>query len=316
MATKARVLITGATGFVGANLVRRFLKDGKQVHILTRKTSNRWRLKGILPQLQDHIVDLREESKLKKVVTRVRPQIVCHLATSGIYGGVHLAERELVEINLLGTINLLKACGEIDYRAFINTGSSSEYGPKLTLMRESGICEPVNMYGFTKLAATLYGQLIAKMKNRPIIGLRLFSPFGPYDDKSRLMTYAITYALQDKPLNLANPNAVRDYIYIEDVLSLYLLCIKKARELSGEIFNVGTGYQTKISYVINKIIKFSNSKSRVRWRTIAPRSFDTKRWEASMAKTCKALNWKPEYSVGKGIEKSIIWFSKNLNLYV
>src|SRR3989338_6947420 len=182
--SKKRVLLTGATGFVGANLARRLLREGYEVHVLTRKTSDRWRLANILPSLHDHIVDLREVAKLNKVVGSIKPDIICHLATAAIYGGVHLPEKDLIDINLWGTFNLINACEKINYSCFINTGTSSEYGPKPHRMRETDFCQPINMYGITKLAAALYAQLVAKSSQKPIIHLRLFSPYGPYDENN------------------------------------------------------------------------------------------------------------------------------------
>jgi len=310
-----KVLVTGATGFVGANLVKRLVTTGYDVHILTRKTSNKWRLDDVLPRLVEHIVDLTEEEKLKELIKEIRPDIIFHLATEGIYGGQHLPEEKLIETNFLGTINLINACNDVDYKCFINTGSSSEYGPKKDAMKETDICEPVTVYGITKCAATLYGNLIAKRDSKPIICFRLFSPFGPYDDKSRLMTYAITNALQNNNLNLANPLAVRDYIFVEDVLDLYIKSTDKAYELKGEVFNVGSGMQTDIAYVVNKIIELTNSKSKIKWGAVQPRSFDTEKWEANIEKVSKYFNWQPKHSLEEGLKKTILWFRNNLSLY-
>ena len=252
-----KVLVTGATGFVGANLVRRLVREDYEVHIFTRASSNKWRLTDVLSKLNDHTVDLLEENKLKGLIKEIEPEIIFHLAAAGIYGGVHLPEKNLIETNFWGAVNLLNACNDIDYKCFINTGSSSEYGPKKHPMKETDVCEPINMYGITKCAATLYGRFVAKTKDKPIVGFRLFSPYGPYDDKTRLITYAIINALQNNDLNLANPKAVRDYIYIEDILDLYMKSIDKAYKLKGEVFNGGSGSQTTIHYVVNKIMELT-----------------------------------------------------------
>jgi len=310
-----RVLVTGATGFVGANLVRRLVDEDYEIYILIRKTSKKWRLLDVLPKLNDCTVDLLEFEKLKRIIEEIKPEIIFHLATAGIYGGWHLPERQLIETNFLGTVNLINACNSIDYKCFVNTGSSSEYGHKKISMKETDVCEPINMYGITKCAATLYGNLIAKRDNKPIITLRLFSPFGPYDDKSRLITYAVINALQNNDLNLANPMAVRDYIYVEDVLDLYIKSIEKSNELKGEVFNVGSGSQASIAYVVNEIIELTNSKSNVKWGAVQPRKSDTEKWEADIKKTSKFFNWKPIYDIDKGLKKTIFWFRNNLNLY-
>lgn len=310
-----KILVTGATGFVGSNIVRRLICDGHDIHILTRTLSNKWRLMDCFSDLHNHTVDLLNQEELKGLMTKIEPDVIFHLATSGIYGGIQRPDREVIETNLLGTINLINACNDINYKCFVNTGSSSEYGKKKQPMKETDLCEPINLYGISKCAATLFGQFIARTKDKPVIGLRLFSPFGPFDDKSRLMTYAITNALQNKPLLLGNPNAVRDYIYIEDVLDVYLQSIEKASGLKGEVFNVGSGSQITISYIVNKIIEITDSKSEIKWNSFSGRAHDTEKWEADIEKVSRSFNWRPKYYIDDGIRRTISWFENNLHLY-
>ena len=120
------VLLTGATGFTGANLAIRLVNEGYDVHAITRKTSDKWRLSTVLNQIVDHVVDLRENDKLKETINKINPDIVFHLATAGVYGGKHLPDRDVIDVNFIGTFNLINACKEVDYRSFINTGSSAE----------------------------------------------------------------------------------------------------------------------------------------------------------------------------------------------
>ncbi len=310
-----RLLVTGATGFVGSNLTRRLVKEGYEVHIITRETSDKWRIKDILPCLKNHIMDLLDEDGLKIINQQINPDVIFHLANAGVYGGVHLPEKKVAETNFIGTMNLINASNDIDYKCFVNTGSSAEYGPKKLPMKETDLCEPINVYGVSKCAATLYGNYISRIRDKPIIGLRLFSPFGPYDDKSRLMTYAITSALQNKQLLLGNPNAVRDYIYIEDVLDIYLQSMDKASELKGEVFNLGSGSQITISYIVNKIIEITGSKSEIKWNSFPGRAHDTENWEADIEKVSKCFNWRPKYHIDDGIRQTISWFENNLHLY-
>lgn len=310
-----KILVTGATGFVGSNLVRRLSSNGHDIHILTRRSSNKWRLMDCFSDLHNHTIDLLNPEELKGLMTEIEPSVIFHLATSGMYGGVSRPDREVIETNLLGTVNLINACNDIDYKCFVNTGSSSEYGPKKEPMKETDICEPINFYGISKCAATLYGQSIAQNRDKPIIGLRLFSPFGPFDDKSRLITYAITNALQNKPLLLGNPTAVRDYIYIEDVLDVYLQSIEIASELKGEVFNVSSGSQITVTYIVNKIIEITDSQSEIKWNSFSGRAHDTEKWEADIEKVSRSFNWRPKYHIDDGIRQTISWFENNLHLY-
>jgi nucleoside-diphosphate-sugar epimerase len=118
---KSKVLLTGATGFVGANLVRKLIKEDYEVHILTRKNSNKKRLKEIENRVNEHIVDLTEKEKLQGALDKIKPEIIFHLATRGIYGGVQDSDEELIKTNIVGTKNLIDACESIEYKCFINT---------------------------------------------------------------------------------------------------------------------------------------------------------------------------------------------------
>lgn len=309
-----KILITGANSFVGANLTKKLISKGFDVNALIRKTSNKWRLKGI-SNLKEYEVDLRERKKLFEVVNQINPDIIFHLATQGIYGGLHSNNKLLIETNFLGTINLIDACNSIDYSCFVNTGSSSEYGLKNKPMKENDICSPINMYGITKNASTQYGQLIAKKENKPIISLRLFSPFGPLDDGRRLISTATIKALQNQDIRLTNPKIARDYIFIDDVVDLYLKSIDKSGEFKGEVFNVGSGIQTRIYDVIENIMQITKSKSQIQWRDYKPRDYDSEIWVADMKKTKKYFNWKPKYNLNQGLEKTIDWFKLNLDKY-
>ncbi len=307
-------LLTGATGFVGANLARRLIASGQEVHILTRPTSNKWRITDIMRELHEHKVDLLEREKLADVVAEIKPDVIFHTAALGVFGGVVPSAESLVENNLIATINLIDACNEIDYSCFVNTGSSSEYGLKGKAMRESDVCAPIDAYGVTKCAATMHGQMVAKTKGKSIICLRLFSPFGPFDDKRRLISYAIANSLQNKQLVFENKNAVRDYIFIEDVVDLYERAISKSAKFSGEIFNVGSGRQARIADVVAAIMRLTKSNSSVQWGN-RPRGTGVKHWEADIRKTSTCFHWKPKHSMADGLRKTVKWFAQNLHYY-
>src|SRR5437867_6751282 len=124
-----RVLLTGGTGFVGANLARRLLRDGHEVHLLVRPRHTGWRIAEIHGDLALHEVNLEEAEKLEGVVRAVRPEWVFHLAAHGAYSWETDLQR-IVQTNVLGTMHLVEACLKSGFEAFVNTGSSSEYGLK------------------------------------------------------------------------------------------------------------------------------------------------------------------------------------------
>ena len=309
-----KVLITGATGFVGANITRRMIDEGFEVHILTRESSNMWRLEGILDKINDHKVDLTEALKLKNIIENICPEYIIHLA---IYGGRPNQKDEniILESNLIETMNLINACNNIDYKCFINTGNSSEYGKKKEKMKETDECKPINMYGVTKASSTMYCNYKALIDNKNIGTLRLFSPFGDFEDRGRLIPDLILGSLIDKKVKLANPNAVRDYIYIEDVCDIYLKILEEPQNFKGEIFNIGYGKQHSVKYMAETVKNIISTGVALEYNTINGREADTDIWVSSIEKIEERYNWKPKYNMEEGLKKSLKWFKDNMNLY-
>ena len=237
------VFVTGATGFIGSHLVRTLLKNSFNTHILYRPTTSSSRLNEVLSKTTKHNVDICDNKSLENLFKVIQPEYIFHLANIGIYGGNESPDEDVVKVNLLGTVNLLQASKDLPYKLFVNTGSSSEYGRKSKKMKENDSCLPESTYGITKLASTLYAQNFAKKTNKPVLTLRLFSPYGSHDDPSRFISIVIKKALANEVIKLTNPRNVRDFIFIDDVINAYLSCIKNKSKLSGEIINIGSGNQ-------------------------------------------------------------------------
>lgn len=310
---KNRVLVTGATGFVGSNLVRRLVKEGYEVHILTRKTSNMWRLKDIYSSLIDHKVDLSDKDDLLNAVTKINPNNICHLA---IYGGYpsQNEDEKILKTNLNGTINLLSALEGIDYDCFINTGSSSEYGKKEFIMKETDICEPNTVYGIAKLSSTLYCNHISAKENKNIGTIRLFSVYGDYEEKGRLIPTLFINLLNGENVKLGNPAAVRDFVYIDDVVEAYISILKNPEKIKGKIFNISSGNQISIGEISEKVKSILNSSCLLDFGNLSGRTFDSTTWLGDSSLFRETFNWAPK-KIDEGLKKSAEWFSKNLNLY-
>lgn len=309
------IFVTGATGFVGSNLVKRLIRENYNVHISYRKTSNLWRIRSVFDKLYSYEVDLLVKDTLHRVIKKINPNIIFHLANVGIYGGIESSPEKVANGNFIATANLISACNDVPYECFINTGSSSEYGPRNSVMHEGDTCNPQSIYAITKLAATLYAQMQAKVHGKPIVTLRLFSPYGPYDEKRRLIPYAITQSLQGKPLCLVKPNFVRDYIFIDDVVDAYLLCINN-QKIFGEIINIGFGKQETVSRVIDAILDITKTKSIVSWNnTVQPR-YESSTWIADITKAKKLLGLSPKTTFEEGIIKTIKWYKQDKYLFL
>jgi len=311
MFEEKNILVTGATGFVGACLTHRLIKGKDNIHIILRKSSDAWRIKDILKKLKLHYVDLINRQQVVQEVKKIKPKIIYHLAT---YGGYHFQKepKKILETNIFSTLNLLSACAETGFDAFVNTGSSSEYGTKSKPMSEGDLLEPGTYYGIAKASQTLLCQYLAKNDNLPVATLRLFSPYGPYEEPTRLIPVLINSCLTGKELNLISPKVVRDFNFIDDVINAFLKVPSKINKLSGQIINIADGKQRTLKEVVNIITANIPCRSKVNWEMEkVGRPYDTDIWQANISKARKLLNWRPKYSLEKGLLKTIIWFEKN-----
>jgi len=301
-----RFFVTGATGFVGSCLVRKLAQMGCVVHVLVRPGANRWRLRGLEDSVHVHEGDLKSCEPLRELLCAIQPTVIYHLAVHGAYPFQQNAD-EIILTNVFGTWNLLKACGELDYKLFVNTGSSSEYGAKPHAMRETDLLEPASYYAVAKCAQTLVCEHTARAEGRPINTFRLFSVYGAYEESTRLIPTVIRRCLEGRDLDMASPDTARDFIYADDVVEAYLQ-VGQLSLYCGEVFNIGTGIQSTLRNVVRAVIKATGSKVKVHWGALAARSWDTETWVADGSKARRLLKWVPKSSLEAGIQRTVEWF--------
>jgi nucleoside-diphosphate-sugar epimerase len=308
-----KVLITGSTGFIGSNLARMALNHDADVYLLYRTISNKWRINEILSFVHGYCVDLQDSRRLNSIISEIRPEIVCHTAA---YGGNSLQKdrQRIIDSNLMGTINMIDACRNVNLDLFVNTGSSSEYGIKMAPMREDDLLEPVNDYGITKAAATLCCQAAARNEGLPAVTLRLFSPYGSYEEACRLIPSVILACLKDERPKISSPSFVRDFVFINDVMDAYIKVLD-SHNIGGEIFNIGSGKQHSVKEIVDTIIRLSGAQVEPeigvpqRWKT------EPDNWQADITRAGNCLGWNPKYDLEKGLTATIEWFRKNINIY-
>jgi nucleoside-diphosphate-sugar epimerase len=305
---KDRYLITGATGFIGSNVVRKLVARGSDVSILTREKHIPWRLKDIYKKLHVYHCGVTGTG-LEKVVDTIRPTIIFHFAAYGVNPWEDNVE-QMIDTNIKGTLRLITASQKHNFRLFINTGTSSEYGVKKLPMKETDVLIPVNDYGVTKAAATLLCTKMALRDNLPIVTFRLFSPFGPYEHTKRLIPSVTLSALDGTNIAVSTPSHVRDFLYIDDVVNSYVQATKKTCP-PGTILNIASGRQRTVGEVVKTIIRWSGNNPQVLWGSKPNQT----RQVADITLAKKILGWKPKISFADGIHKTVSWFEKNRNLY-
>jgi nucleoside-diphosphate-sugar epimerase len=308
-----KIFITGATGFVGSNLVRRSLQEGAEIFVNIRNSSDTWRIANILKDVSIIHADITEYDKMNEAFKKICPDVIFHTA---VYGG-NSAQKDtgkIIDSNISGTLNLLRCCKNIHFELFVNTGSSSEYGIKNTPMKESDLLNPVTDYGVSKAAATLFCQKTGRTENLPIVTLRLFSPFGPYEQKSRLIPSIILAALQKQNPYIASRDFVRDFIFIDDVVEAYVAALN-LKNPHGQIYNIGSGLQSTVGTVTDTIINLLGRE--VTCTTGFPQSWEYEPafWQADICRAISELRWTPRNTLEQGLKKTIDWFKQNVKLY-
>lgn len=307
-----KVLVTGGSGFIGANLVRSLINQRAKVSLFLRPNSNTWRLNEILSKTKVYQADITDVKAVSKAVKIINPQIIFHLAVYGAYP-IQTELLPIIKTNILGTTNLLEATKNINYLSFINTGTSSEYGYKNKPMKETDLLEPTFPYAASKASTSLLCRVFSQQFNKPIITLRPFSIYGDWEERGRFIPTIIINCLTNKPIKLVPGKQVRDFLYVEDVVKAYLTAGLRS-DLRGEIFNIGSGKQYRVSEVAKKIVKLINNPVKVIVGGYQPRQWDTTNWQADITKAKKILKWQPQFSLDAGLQKAIAWYKKSFKL--
>lgn len=306
--TQKRVILTGASGFIGANLARRLLRDGHEVHLLVRPAESRWRLDSVSGEVSYYEVALQQQALLEDIVTRIDPDWVFHLAAYGSYS-TQRDVQSIITTNYNGTVNLVEACLKTGFQAFVNAGSSSEYGYKGHAPVESELPEPNSHYAASKAAATLYCQFIASQSQRRLTTLRLYSVFGPWEEPTRLMPTLLLAALRGGLPPLVSPTIARDFVYVDDIVEAFLMAAGATAEVHRGVYNIGTGVQTTLLALVEVVRQHFEISAEPQWGSMPDRGWDTDVWVADPTLVESQIGWKPTHSLESGLRAFADWLT-------
>jgi nucleoside-diphosphate-sugar epimerase len=308
-----RVIVTGATGFVGANLAGRLLRDGHEVHLLVRAGYQPWRIEAIRGDVHLHELQLHDIESVTRVIDQIRPDWIFHLAVYGAFSSQTDVQR-MVNTNIHGTINLVQACLKTGFEAFVNTGSSSEYGFKDHPPAETEVLEPNSPYAASKAAGTLFCRQTGHQRHVHLPTLRLYSIYGPYEDPTRLVSTLIVRGLQRELPPLVGPETARDFVHVDDVVEAYLLAATHPGQEPGAIYNVGAGVQTTIREAVAVARQVLEIPAEPCWGTMPARSWDTSVWVSDNRRICQQLGWAPRHDFLHGFTTTVEWFRSHPHL--
>lgn len=219
-----KVLLTGATGFIGSYLARRLVSEGHDLAIVVRPTSQLEILQAILPQIQVHLYD-GSYASLLRTLDAAQPDLVIHVAS--LFLAQHKPEEvaRLVESNLSFPAQLLEAMSQLGIGQLLNTGTSWQH-------YQNQAYNPVNLYAATKQAFEALLACYVEARNFKVITLKLFDTYGPGDTRPKLFSLLRKAARTGETLRMSPGAQVLDLVYINDVLDAYLLAMARLPEVT------------------------------------------------------------------------------------
>ena len=201
-----RVLVTGASGFIGSHLTRRLVGEGATVHALTSTVSSVYpaRLLDIRDSLQLHEASLDDRGAMELLADEVKPEYVFHLGAYTHVGKSWNRVDECIQTNIQGTVNLLMAVERTGFTRFLNTGTSEIYGDIEVPFREDAAVHPISPYSVSKHCAEEYCRLFADARDLPLVRVRPFNAYGPMQSPDRVIpeswrTAASAHGLRAEP---------------------------------------------------------------------------------------------------------------------
>ncbi len=299
------ILVLGAGGFVGANLLRRLLQYRSDVFGVVRGLPA-WRLDGIDRR---HVleIDLIDLAATRNMVESLSPGTIFDCVAYGAYS-FETDFALIYRTNFLGLVQLVELLALQKFSAFVHAGSSSEYGLKSAGPAESESLLPNSHYAVSKASASEFISYAGQVRRLPIVNLRLYSVYGPYEDTSRLMPNLVSKALAGTFPPFVNPETSRDYVYVDDVCDAFIMAAAKmSPDLYGESFNIGTGRHTTMRDLAAVAAETFGIPGEPVFGTMQGRQWDLADWYASPAKAEAALGWRAETSLADGLKRMASW---------
>ncbi len=306
------VLLTGATGFIGASLARKLLQEGCKVAVVIRQSSDLWRIRDILDQVEVYYGDLKMISvdDLKDKLRDIN--VIYHLGSAG----VDQSEKDavsIIETNIKGTLCLLQLAQDLKVEKFVYCGSCFEYG-KGSSLREDALPVPGNEYAASKLSAGILVNTFFRKYDLPTVYLRPFTVYGPFEGPQRLIPHVICRILDGRDIDLTGGKQIRDMVFIDDVLEGFLIAGIKT-DIAGKIFNLASGHGVRVEEIVHTIMGLLQAKVKPLFGKHPYR--ESEYWELSGDPLCayEGLSWEAKMPLKEGLQKTIQWFIDNRNKY-
>ena len=281
--SKKNILIIGGTGFIGFHLLKKTTKLGWNSFSISK---NRPKKNRKVNKVKYIFLNISNLNKLNKKISTNYDYIV-----------------NLTDITT-STLFFLK---KKNFKKLLHVGSSAEYGNLRRLPhKENFVCKPISAYGRKKLSITKNLLKSFKKKFFPLIIVRIFQVYGPFDNSNKIIPQVLQNCLKNRTLKLTAGYQTRDFCHIDDVVRAIILLLKNENnKIYGNIFNIGSGKAVTIKHLANKI-KNKINKGKLKFKTKKIKKNEIIYSKASIKKIKRFVNWVPRISLENGLKRLII----------
>lgn len=316
-----RVLVTGAGGFIGSHLVEALLNEGAIVRAFIRYTSRgdigllNFLPREMLSDVEIIAGDLRDAQATEQCVNNT--EVVFHLGAliSIPYSYIH--PDEVVQTNILGTLNILQACRAAGTKRLICTSTSEVFGTaRYAPIDEDHPLQGQSPYSASKIGADKLAESFYCAYGLPVVTVRPFNTYGPRQSARAVIPTIITQALYQDVVHLGNLNATRDFTYISDTVSGFLAAAE-APNSEGKSYNLGTGEEISIGSLARMVFQILGKQERIEIEAerLRPEKSEVMRLISDNAFAQRELGWRPEVSFEEGLRRTIQWIGAHHELY-
>lgn len=300
------IVVFGAGGFLGANLIRRLLDSRSDCFAVTHQKRTPWRLLDI-PSEKIIRADVTDPLAMRELVQRYRFKTYFFLAAYGGYARQNDPQM-IYQTNLIGLNNVLYAAKEWGLSSFVHAGSSSEYGSNCRGPSEGEKLDPNSHYSISKVAASHLIHYMGKMHSLPVLNLRYYSIYGPWEESDRLIPRLVSTGLKGKFPPLADPDTTRDFVYVGDAVEATILAASVGVErLPGGSVNIATGIKTTLRDIVTACGEELGVSEEPSWGAMPNRSWDTREWFGNPSLATDVLGWKAQTDLRTGLRKTAQW---------
>jgi len=315
------VFVTGAGGFIASHLVEKLVGSGARVRAFVRYNSRGDT--GLLKLLSPDILaavdivagDLRDLPAVQGAMSGATHVFHLGALIAIPYSYVHPAE--VVETNVIGTLNVLLAARQAGIERLVHTSTSEVYGTALRVpIDEEHPLQGQSPYSASKIGADKLAESFYRSFDLPVATLRPFNTYGPRQSARAVIPTIITQALTKDVIHLGNLDARRDLTYVSDTVEGFLR-MGEMPSVEGETFNLGTGSEVSIADLANTIIDLVGRRVRIEidQERLRPEKSEVQRLLSDNQRAKERLGWEPRVNLHRGLENTIDWIREHLSLY-